>query len=75
MIARKYGVPVARLRAANGLKKSLIREKSLLRVPVASRGPTGPGPRLRVPARRPPPPAKAETRSAAATAAQPPPTR
>jgi murein endopeptidase len=58
MIARKYGVTVPRLRAANGLKKSMIREKSLLRVPVATRGPTGPGPRLRVPARRVPPPVK-----------------
>ena len=73
MIARKYGVPIPRLRAANGLKKSLIREKSLLRVPVASRGPAGPGPRLRVPARRVPPAVKPG--SASAAAAQPPPTR
>jgi murein endopeptidase len=75
MIARKYGVPVARLRAANGLKKSLIREKSLLRVPVATRGPTGPGPRLRLPARRPPPTPRAEAENAAATLPQPPPTK
>jgi murein endopeptidase len=78
MIARKYGVPVPRLRAANGLKSSLIREKSALRVPVASRGPAGPGPRLRVPARRLPP---ASPRSispdaeASGARAQPPPTR
>jgi LysM repeat protein len=58
MISRKYGVPVPKLRAANGLKSSLIREKTVLRVPVATRGP-GPvasGPRLRIPARRLPPP-------------------
>jgi murein endopeptidase len=75
MIARKYGVPVPRLRAANGLKSSLIREKSLLRVPVATRGPVGPGPRLRVPARRLPPPLKAAGASEQPTAAQPPPTK
>lgn len=73
MISRKYGVPVPRLRAVNGLKKSLIREKSLLRVPVAARGPAGPGPRLRVPARRLPPPARPAANAAAD--AQPPPTR
>jgi murein endopeptidase len=78
MIARKYGVPVPRLRAANGLKSSLIREKSALRVPVASRGPVSPGPRLRVPARRIPPtsarplPPEAE---ASGAGAQPPPTK
>lgn len=70
MIARKYGVPVPRLRAANGLKSSLIRAKSKLRVPVASRGSAGPGPRLRLPPRRLPPPASGQ-----ASAAQPPPTR
>jgi murein endopeptidase len=63
MISRKYGVSVPALRAANGLKSSLIREKRVLRVPVKGRGPVGPGPRLRVPARRVPPPP------------QPPPTR
>jgi penicillin-insensitive murein endopeptidase len=63
MISRKYGVPVPKLRAANGLKSSLIREKTVLRVPVATRGPVAVGPRLRVPARRLPPPV------------QPPPTR
>ncbi len=68
MISRKYGVPVPRLRAVNGLKSSLIREKSALRVPVASRGPSGPGPRLRVPARRGPP-------APSEPGAQPPPTR
>jgi penicillin-insensitive murein endopeptidase len=56
MISRKYGVPVPKLRAANGLKSSLIREKTVLRVPVATRGPVAVGPRLRVPARRLPPP-------------------
>jgi penicillin-insensitive murein endopeptidase len=71
MISRKYGVPVPRLRAVNGLKKSLIREKSLLRVPVAARGPAGPGPRLRVPSRRLPP----GNASATTAAAQPPPTK
>ena len=77
MIARKYGVPVPRLRASNGLKSSLIREKSELRVPVARRGPEGPGPRLRVPARRVPPASlRLPTPDAAAAAgAQPPPTK
>ena len=78
MIARKYGVPVPRLRAANGLKSSLIREKSALRVPVASRGPTGPGPRLRVPARRLPPASPRPIDSGAEASgapAQPPPTK
>jgi LysM repeat protein len=78
MIARKYGVPVPRLRAANGLKSSLIREKSALRVPVASRGPTGPGPRLRVPARRLPPASPQPIdggAEASGAPAQPPPTK
>ncbi len=75
MIARKYGVPVPRLRAVNGLKSSLIREKSALRVPVASRGPAGPGPRLRVPARRTPPAPKALASAPEAAAVQPPPTK
>jgi penicillin-insensitive murein endopeptidase len=67
MIARKYGVSIPRLRATNGLKSSLIREKSVLRVPVASRGPAKAAERVRIPARRLPPPREA--------AAQPPPTR
>jgi LysM repeat protein len=71
MIARKYGVTVPRLRAANGLKSSLIRAKSVLRVPVATRGPVRTAERVRIPARRPPPPRS----NASATAAQPPPTR
>ena len=78
MIARKYGVPVPRLRAANGLKSSLIREKSALRVPVSSRGPAGPGPRLRVPARRLPPaspPPIDSSAEASGARAQPPPTK
>ncbi|HEX2874669.1 MAG TPA: penicillin-insensitive murein endopeptidase [Polyangiaceae bacterium] len=74
MISRKYGVSVPRLRAVNGLKSSLIRAKSSLRVPVATRGPTGPGPRLRVPARRVPP-ASERPRAEDAAAAQPPPTK
>jgi murein endopeptidase len=75
MIARKYRVAVPRLRAVNGLKSSLIREKSALRVPIATRGPVGPGPRLRVPARRPPPPTKAPSSQPQASAVQPPPTK
>jgi LysM repeat protein len=78
MIARKYGVPVPRLRAANGLKSSLIRAKSALRVPVASRGPQGPGPRLRVPARRVPPTSPrslSPDAEASGVRAQPPPTK
>lgn len=73
MISRKYGVPVPKLRAANGLKKSLIREKSVLRIPVASRGPAPVGPRLRVPARRAAPAPSAA--ASGTSAAQPPPTR
>src|SRR5262249_46339791 len=74
MIARKYGVPVPRLRQVNGLKTSLIREKSVLRVPIATRGPVRPGPRLRVPERRVPP--RLKTAGAeAALGLQPPPTR
>ena len=78
MIARKYGVTVPRLRAANGLKSSLIREKSALRVPVASRGPAGPGARLRVPARRLPPTSTgplSPDAEASRALAQPPPTK
>lgn len=63
MIARKYGVTIPRLKAANGLRSSLIREKSVLRVPVAARGPTRTSERLRIPPRRVPP---ARTLSAAA---------
>ena len=74
MIARKYGVPVPRLRAANGLKSSVIREKSALRIPVTTHGPVSPGARLRVPARRAPPALNAVAASAAG-ADQPPPTR
>jgi len=74
MIARKYGVPVPRLRAANGLKSSVIRAKSELRVPVAARGPAPAGPRLRLPDRRLPPPVRT-TAADEANAAQPPPTK
>ncbi len=55
MIAKKYGTTVARLRAANGLKSTLIREKRLLTIPVARRGPTQRPERLRIPERRIPP--------------------
>lgn len=74
MIARKYGVPVPRLRSENRLKSSLIREKSLLRVPVAKPANVGPGPRLRVPARRVPPPPR-DARPPATESPQPPPTK
>jgi murein endopeptidase len=69
MIARKYRVSIPQLRAANGLKSSLIRAKSKLRIPVAARGAAGPGPRLRLPPRRLPPP------SSDASGVQPPPTK
>ena len=79
MNARKNAEPVQPLRPANGLKSSLIREKSALRVPVATRGPVSPGPRLRVPARRIPPPASdrplTPDAEASRTEAQPPPTK
>jgi LysM repeat protein len=72
MISRKYGVTVPRLRAANGLKSSLIRAKSVLRVPIARRGAAPSGPRLKVPARRLPP---EKTVATAPEAGQPPPTK
>ncbi len=72
MISRKYGVSVPRLRAANRLKSSLIRAKSVLRVPVASRGPVSTA-RLKVPARRLPPPPK--PLATASGGPQPPPTK
>jgi len=79
MISRKYGVSVPRLRAANGLKSSLIREKSVVRVPVASHGPEPVPARLRIPARRVPPPRRSPASTATsrlgAELAQPPPTR
>lgn len=65
MIARKYGVTIPRLRATNGLKSSLIREKSVLRVPVARRGPARPTERVRIPARRLPPPRKPQAEATA----------
>jgi murein endopeptidase len=74
MISRKYKVSVPSLRAANGLKSSLIREKSVLRVPVASRGPARAPERVAIPARRTPP-SKAVTPARDAAAAQPPPTK
>ena len=75
MIARKYGVPVPRLRAANGLKSSLIREKSVLRVPVATRGAVASAAPLRLPARRLPPPPHVPGGLEDASAGQPPPTK
>lgn len=68
MIARKYKVTIPKLKAANGLRSSLIREKSVLRVPIATRGPVKTSDRVRVPPRRVPPPRKLAD-------AQPPPTR
>jgi LysM repeat protein len=70
MIARKYGVSVPRLRAANGLKSSLIREKRVLRVPVATKGAVRLPERARIPQRRMPP-----SRRAVASSVQPPPTK
>lgn len=78
MISRKYGVSVARLRSVNGLKSSLIREKSVLRVPVAARGPAPVPARVRIPARRVPPPRPTATASASpplGSQPQPPPTK
>jgi murein endopeptidase len=70
MIARKYGVTVPRLRAANGLKSSLVREKRVLRVPVATKGAVRSPERARIPQRRLPP-----ARKAVASVTQPPPTK
>jgi penicillin-insensitive murein endopeptidase len=74
MISRKYRVSVPRLRAVNGIKGSLIREKSILRVPVAARGPARTSERVSIPARRTPPPKTVAAASDSASA-QPPPTR
>jgi penicillin-insensitive murein endopeptidase len=76
MISRKYGVSVARLRSVNGLKSNLIREKSTVRVPIASRGPEPTTARVRIPARRLPPPRHPDRGATSQLAPpQPPPTR
>jgi LysM repeat protein/murein endopeptidase len=75
MIAKKYGTSVPRLRAANGLKSSLIREKRVLTIPIARRGSSKPPERLRIPARRVPPSRRTVHEGPRASAAQPPPTK
>jgi penicillin-insensitive murein endopeptidase len=90
-IAKKYGTTAARIRAANNLKSSLIREQRLLAIPVPKAGPRRAPERLRIPERRIPPPRIASARPRAEASfqtrarsgaqasllpqAQPPPTR
>lgn len=54
-IAKKYGVSVAAIKRANRLKKSLIREKHPVLIPIAHPRPAPPGQRLAFPPRRLPP--------------------
>ncbi len=54
-IAKKYGVSVAAIKRANRLKKSLIREKHPVLIPIAHPRPAPPPQRLAFPPRRLPP--------------------
>jgi hypothetical protein len=54
-IAKKYGVSVEALKRANRLKKSLIREKHPVLIPIAHPRPAPPPQRLAFPPRRLPP--------------------
>ena len=53
-IAKKYGVSVAAIRHANGLRSSRIRDDRVYRIPVRGRAPPSPTP-LKFPSRRLPP--------------------
>lgn len=63
-IAKKYGVSVQAIKRANRLKKSLIREKHLVLIPIAHARPAPPSQRLAFPPRRLPP-SEPDTRAAA----------
>lgn len=54
-LAKKYGVSVQAIKAANGLRTSLIREKREYRIPVRARAAPPPATPLRFPPRRLPP--------------------
>jgi murein endopeptidase len=54
-IAKKYGVSVEAIKRANRLKKSLIREKHPVLIPIAHPRPAPPSQRLAFPPRRLPP--------------------
>lgn len=54
-IAKKYGVSVEAIKRANRLKKSLIREKHPVLIPIAHPRPAPPSERLAFPPRRLPP--------------------
>lgn len=54
-LAKRFGTSVDAIKRANGLKKSLIREKQVYLIPVASSRPKPPPPRLSFPPRRLPP--------------------
>ena len=61
-IAKKYNVSVEAIKRANRLKKSLIREKHAVLIPIAHPRPAPPSRRLMFPARRLPP-TEPETRA------------
>ena len=54
-LAKKFGTTVEAIKRANGLKKSLIREKQVYLIPAKSSRPKPPPPKLSFPARRLPP--------------------
>ncbi len=54
-LAKRFGTSVEALKRANGLKKSLIREKQVYLIPTGQSRPKPPPPRLSFPARRLPP--------------------
>ncbi len=56
MIAKKYGTSVRAIREANALRRNLIREQAVYRVPVSGGARMLHLERARIPARRPPPP-------------------
>jgi len=54
-LAKRFGTSIDAIKRANGLKKSLIREKQVYLIPAASSRPKPPPPRLSFPPRRIPP--------------------
>jgi LysM repeat protein len=55
MIAKKYGISVQAIRAANGLHSNLIHEQAVYRIPVTGGVHIPHLDRVRIPPRRPPP--------------------
>jgi penicillin-insensitive murein endopeptidase len=54
-LAKKYGVSPAAIKAANGIRRTLIRERAEYRIPVRAGAPRPPPAPLRFPSRRLPP--------------------